>query len=322
MRLSHLVMTVSLVLCAGCAPVKDANTQAAEDTKAKAEAGDPAAERELGQMYLWGRGVGFDPVEGVRWFQKAIAAGDPQALKLLSDDYEKRFGAPVGGPAKGHALRMQLAQMGVVGAERDVGQDFLRGQGTDVDYAQALAWSQKASDEGDALAPANVGYIYVEGLGVPEDDARSIDAYKLSAQRGYRPAQLFLGLIYRLGMYGAPKDQAKADQYYAMAAQGEMKEDMPEVMNQIIDGHKVYPRDAAAAKQGGVVTVEFDCPARRPEHVRVTKSSGFPLLDAAAAQAVSDSTFPEHDPSLFNGVHHFTIKVNFDPTATHLPIGP
>jgi len=47
--------------------------------KVKAEAGDAAAQCELGNYYSNGKGVNVDMTEAVRWYQKAAVQGEAQA---------------------------------------------------------------------------------------------------------------------------------------------------------------------------------------------------------------------------------------------------
>lgn len=324
MRFAYTFLALFLLAaCASQPPALTEEQKAFADTKARAEAGDVVAERELALMYSQGKGTAWDTFKAIDWLSKAADAGDAEAEALLGLAYSSGTVGVSQDPVRAYELELRAAKQGFTLAEYTVGYDYQHGAGTAVDYPQAIAWFKKASDAGDPLAAVGLGYMYGEGLGVPKDASASIGWYKLAAQRGNRQAQLFVALTYRLGMYGVGKDPAQAEQYYDMASQGVMHNtgEMVEAMNQIIDGHKTYPRDAAVAKQGGLVKVEFDCPGRKAERVRIVQSSGFPLLDAAARQAVLDSTFPERDPSL-NGATHFQIAVNFDPTKANLPIGP
>ncbi len=50
-----------------------------EEIKAKAEAGDPNYESQLGIRYAFGKGVAKDEVEAYKWFLLAAAQGDEDA---------------------------------------------------------------------------------------------------------------------------------------------------------------------------------------------------------------------------------------------------
>lgn len=50
-----------------------------------AELGDFAAQRNLGYLYLKGKGVKKDKVEARKWLEKAAAQSDPYATDLLKE---------------------------------------------------------------------------------------------------------------------------------------------------------------------------------------------------------------------------------------------
>jgi len=325
MRIVLSLLAASLIsACASDPALREvpspAQRQDFADKTAQAEAGDAVAERQIGEIYLkGGPGVFPDKDKAVTWLGKAAEAGDAQAELDMATLYERGIEIPQDFP-KAHALLLQAADQGLPVAESAVGYDYLHGVGTDTDYAQALAWLQKAVKDGDATAAINLGYIYGFGLGVPKDDAAAMGWYQQAADLGNRQAQLFIASSYRTGGHGVIQDDAISQKYYALAAQGTIhsQAELGETMKEVIDAHKVYPKEAIAAKQSGNVTLGFDCPGRKPLHVKVTQSSGVPSLDAAASQAVLDSYFPDRDPSL-NEMKHFVIAVDFEFTSQGAP---
>ena len=46
---------------------------------------------------------------------------------------------------------------------------YANGQGVAQDYKQALAWFQKAANQGDAKAQNNLGFMYQNGFGVAQN---------------------------------------------------------------------------------------------------------------------------------------------------------
>src|SRR4029077_10271537 len=73
---------------------------------------------------------------------------------------------------------MDSAMTGDVDAMNYVGEIYLKGLGTDPDYALAQVWFKKAADKGLARAKINLGYMYEAGLGVPKDPAQAINLYR------------------------------------------------------------------------------------------------------------------------------------------------
>ena len=62
---------------------------------------------------------------------------------------------------------------------------YLDGNGTEVDYAEALKWTERAADTGQPIALNNMGHIYENGLGVAVDMAQARRYYQLAADQGY-----------------------------------------------------------------------------------------------------------------------------------------
>jgi TPR repeat protein len=58
---------------------------------------------------------------------------------------------------------------------------YAKGQGVQQDYAQAVAWSRKAADQGYAIAQFNRGLKYLRGQGVPQDYVRAHMWFNLAA---------------------------------------------------------------------------------------------------------------------------------------------
>ena len=54
-----------------------------------------AAQFALGELYYYGRGVGQDFGESIRWYHRAAEGGDPAAQFILASMYEKGWGVDV-----------------------------------------------------------------------------------------------------------------------------------------------------------------------------------------------------------------------------------
>ncbi|HEY2346563.1 MAG TPA: caspase family protein [Xanthomonadaceae bacterium] len=73
---------------------------------------------------------------------------------------------------------MDSASAGDPEAMNYVGEIYLKGLGTDPDYALAMVWFKKAADKGLARAKINMGYMYEEGLGMPKDQVQALNLYR------------------------------------------------------------------------------------------------------------------------------------------------
>lgn len=72
----------------------------------------------------------------------------------------------------------------------------------------------------------------------------------------------------------------------------------------------VYPQ---TAQESGVVEITITYLNGRAMSVALTRSSGYPLLDAAALQAGRVAPYPPPPPAFANHVFPWTISVIFQP---------
>ena len=77
------------------------------------------------------------------------------------------------------------------------------------DYATAARLLRDDALKGDANAQRNLGYLYEEGLGVPRDPAQALAWYQKAADQGYAAAYNDLGAMYANGS-GVPQDLVRA----------------------------------------------------------------------------------------------------------------
>ncbi len=112
------------------------------------QAGDAAAQRNIGQMYRLGQGVAQNDAEAVKWYRKA-------------------------------------AEQGLSRAQANLGMMYLLGRGTKQDYAEAARWFARAAAQGHVISMYNLGQLYEQGLGVKRDLGRAIGWYNLAARAGH-----------------------------------------------------------------------------------------------------------------------------------------
>ncbi len=155
-------------------------SDAASETRVRAEQGDAGAQASLAHIYSHGQGVAQDHVEAVRWYRKAADQGN-----ALGED--------------------GLAFM------------YSHGQGLPQDYAQAVRWYRKAADQGDAKGEDGLAFMYFRGQGVPQDYAEAVRWDRKGADQGYARSQYNLGNMYYYGQ-GVPQDRAEAERWYHKAA--------------------------------------------------------------------------------------------------------
>lgn len=127
-----------------------------DETKAKAEAGDIAAQNALGIMYATGNGVRQDIFQASRWFRKAADQGDATAQYHLAFYYYD--GERIDYKEAVNWYRL-AANQGHASAQNRLGLMYSNGKGVSKDATEALKWFRSAAENGDADAPKNLARI-------------------------------------------------------------------------------------------------------------------------------------------------------------------
>ena len=127
-----------------------------------ADKGLPEAQRQLGFMYDFGRGVTMDICEAALWYKKAAEQGD--AISQVAFGwacYEGKY-------------------------------DPWGKRGVPQSYEEAVKWFRKAAEQGFAEAQRDLGKMYFEGSGVAQSDNEAFKWYKKAAEGGDGEAQIDL----------------------------------------------------------------------------------------------------------------------------------
>ena len=101
------------------------------------------------------------------------------------------------------------AEAGNARAQYDVGNMYLKGQGTIIDRRKALEWIDKAAKTGHLKAEFKLGLMYLQGIGTETDTAKAEKWLRKAANKGSTAAQFYLGGMYRDGKY-VKRDYNKA----------------------------------------------------------------------------------------------------------------
>jgi len=136
-----------------------------EGLLAKAEAGDPWAQLNLGAAFDQGlAGFPLDPVRAVLWYRRAAEAGLAEAQFNLAHCLATGNGTARDDVA---ALRWMLraAEQGLPSAQFLAGVMYADGIGSAVDRDQALVWLRRAADNGHLDAAPLLQRLQREGEG-------------------------------------------------------------------------------------------------------------------------------------------------------------
>lgn len=145
-----------------------------------AEKGDGLAQQTVAEAFFYGKGVGTNRTEAVRWYRLAAHQGEPAAQSSL-----------------GYCL--------------------YHGQGCEKDTDEAIRWYRRAADQGDLAAMGDLAYFLINGLGVPRDPSAGFALALAAAQRGFAPAQTIVGECYLNGI-GVERDLGRGETWLYRAA--------------------------------------------------------------------------------------------------------
>ncbi|MGA2981989.1 MAG: tetratricopeptide repeat protein [Terriglobales bacterium] len=118
-----------------------------QETRRRAEAGEPSAQCNLGIFHAFGRGVPQDLQVAAKWYRRAAEQGDAQAQ---------------------YNLAVQIGE----------------GQGVPEDHEEAFRWSLRAAEQGHVIAQFNVAISCGQGIGTAEDQVEALKWIILSARGG------------------------------------------------------------------------------------------------------------------------------------------
>lgn len=179
-----------------------------------AEQGDAEAQRSLGQMYDFGRGIAKDEAQATLWYLKAAEQGSAGAQYRLGMTYVYGRKSAPDNLAVGLFWFEKAAYQGDINAQRTLGElrefgDF----GIPRDHAQAVAWFRKAAGQGDERSMLRL-ISFSTGAG---DYAEAAIWSRKLAELGHSSGQYNLGVMYAKGL-GLPRDREQALAWLQKAA--------------------------------------------------------------------------------------------------------
>lgn len=151
--------------------------------QARAEAGDVAAQVQLGEVLHEGRGIARDAAAAAGWFGKAATQGSPQGKAALALLYLNGSGVEAD-PAQAAKLMREAAEQGFAPASYNLGLMYLKGLGVAADRGQALTWLGKAADAKHAEAQYMLGVLSVSRDAPKRDGVEAVKWLSLAATHG------------------------------------------------------------------------------------------------------------------------------------------
>jgi localization factor PodJL len=146
-------------------------------------AGSPAAEYELAQRLLEGRGLPQDQEAAALWFERAASSGLAPAQFRLAILYSRGVGRPRDDVAARRWYE-KAAEAGNAQAAHNLAVSYAEPVGEKPDYVKAAKWFRKAAELGVRDSQFNLAILYARGLGVDQDLRRSWMWFSLAAAQG------------------------------------------------------------------------------------------------------------------------------------------
>ena len=136
-------------------------------------------------------------------------------------DESRHAPKPTAADAASFAEAVKLAESKDPGAEYRLAHLYASAGNVSGNRKQALAWLERAAEDGNIEAQYEFGNALREGFGVLQDYEQAAKWLHLAAEHGNADAQYALGQMYQTGI-GVPLDNAKAYIWFNLAAAQEV----------------------------------------------------------------------------------------------------
>jgi TPR repeat protein len=180
--------------------------------------GNPAAMNLVGVLLSDGLGVTKDGAAAYEWYKRAAELGNSDALLNLGNYYLRGSAQVDKDPVAAVAYIRRSAELGNLGSQAQLAGMYITGNGTAVDYTQALFWAERAAGQGHAGGRRNLAAMLRDGLGVAKNPERAFAVTRAAAEAGDVDAMAYLGVSYDEGL-GVAKDARLAFGWFEKAAQ-------------------------------------------------------------------------------------------------------
>jgi TPR repeat protein len=180
-----------------------------------AEAGLPAAMRQIGRLLDKGLGTDRNLAQAAAWYRKAFELGDARAMAALGNMYEFGEGVP---QDLVEALRLYrlAADADDANGMASLGYLFAQGKGVSRDLPEARKWYALAAGRGNTRAMYNLALMLVAGDGGQRDFAEAASLLQRAVDSGHIGALRELALLHDQGT-GVPRAPKLAADYLLRA---------------------------------------------------------------------------------------------------------
>lgn len=189
-----------------------------EQYRIAAEAGNPAAQFNVGLWHLRRPDAGPFPPAAQQWFRRAAEAGFAPAQTMLGRMY---LGYPGGSRDVGAARAWfkKAAEQDFAEACHQLAELCVASGEDEACYVEARGWLEKANTLKHPLAMCQLAYLLDEGIGGARDGLRALTLYQQAARAGVPRAWNQLARYFAIG-HGFKQDPRRAVAAYQRAARG------------------------------------------------------------------------------------------------------
>lgn len=217
-----------------------------------ADSGDVKAQVALGQLHYYGaQGVTQNLVEAAKWFELAAAQGDPAAQADLGHMYLHGMGVDQD-TEMAKALFGKAAEAGVAAARNGLGYMYLTGVGLEHNPAKAKEHFKTAAEAGNADAMFNLGLMYLDGRGVRREFSRAQHFFSRAGQRSHLQALHKMAQMHVHGVGTTRSCQKAVKLFMSVARRGPWVKELDTSYHRLLDGQseEAFFGYAKAAEQG------------------------------------------------------------------------
>lgn len=125
----------------------------------------------------------------LRELSQKASEGDAKALYDLARLHDLGYDSIPVDSVRSTALYLLAAQKGYAPARNYIGFRFYKGEGVDKNLDSAVYWIQKAADQGDITAAANLGYLYADSPDFIHDEEEAVKWLSKAIEGGIPEAQ-------------------------------------------------------------------------------------------------------------------------------------
>lgn len=147
---------------------------------------------------------------------RAAEGGDPEVQCAVAEAYFHGRGTATN-LEEAVAWYQKAADQGLAGAEASMGLCKLRGWGCEVNPDEAATWFLRAAKQGHLGSMNDLAYCFINGYGVDRDPVEGFSWAMKAAERGHPGAQTMVGECYLDGR-GVEQNQRRADDWLQRAA--------------------------------------------------------------------------------------------------------